>query len=130
MHKCTSLKCHSEHHEMVWALEGTFKGYLVQLPYNDKGHLQPDQDPQSSVQPDLNVSRDRHPPPLQATCASVSSPTLQKNVFLVSNLNQTFLSLKPLYLVQPQQALLKSLSPSSVLVLTHSLQTMAQLQIP
>ena len=39
---------------MEWfRLEGTFKDQLVQPPFNEQGHLQPDQVAQSSVQPDF-----------------------------------------------------------------------------
>ena len=34
-------------------LERTFKGHLVQLPYNEQGHLQLEQAAQSPIQPDL-----------------------------------------------------------------------------
>ena len=36
-----------------FGLEGTFKGYLVQPPCHERGHLQLDQVAQSPVQPDL-----------------------------------------------------------------------------
>ncbi len=34
-------------------LEGTFKGHLVQLPCNEKGHVQLDQVAQGLIQPHL-----------------------------------------------------------------------------
>ena len=34
-------------------LDGTFKGHLVQPPFNEQGHLQLHQGAQSPVQPDL-----------------------------------------------------------------------------
>ena len=44
-----------ENHKItvLFELEGTFKGHLVQLPYSEQGRFQVDQAAQSLVQPDL-----------------------------------------------------------------------------
>jgi len=44
----------------VFGLEGTFKGHLVQPPYNEQGHLQPHQVAQSPVQPDLEYFQEEN----------------------------------------------------------------------
>lgn len=83
------------HHKMIWGLEGTFKGYVIQLLYSEKGHLQPDQDSQSSVQSDLNVSRDGVSRISLSNLSQCFSTHIAKKLLLVSNLNQTSLHLKP-----------------------------------
>ena len=57
-------------------LEGTFKGHLVQLPWNKKGHLQLDQVAQSPVQPELEC--------LQVQDFHHSSQTVHVQVLCVS----------------------------------------------
>ena len=48
-------------HRMIesFELEGTVKGYLVQLPSNEQGHLQLNQVAQSPIQPDLECLQGR-----------------------------------------------------------------------
>ena len=86
-------------HITEWfGLEGTFKGHLVQPPFNEQGHLQLEQ--VSPTWPWMFPGMG-HLPPLWATCASVSPPPifLVKNFFLIFSLNLLSSSLKPLPLV-------------------------------
>ena len=71
-------------------LEGTFKGHLVQLPYNEQGHLQLDQDAQSLVHPDLeclqgwgihHLSEQPVPVPHHAYCKKYLPYTQPKSPF-------------------------------------------------
>ena len=61
-------------------LEHTFKGHLVQLSCNEWGHLQLRRLFRACSSLTFNVSRDRHPPPLWATCFS-AAPHLGKKTF-------------------------------------------------
>ena len=91
---------HRTHHRFIewFKSEGTFKGYLVQLPWIKQGYLQLDQAAQSPIQPDLeclqgwgihHLSGQTVPVPHHSYC----------NVFfsLISNLNLLSFSLKPFF---------------------------------
>ena len=56
---CIFVQVGSESESKPFKLEGTFKGNLVQIPYNEQGHLQLDQVAQTLVSMTLKVSRDR-----------------------------------------------------------------------
>lgn len=57
----------------LFQMDGTLKGCLVQLPGSEQGHLQLYQVLRALSSLTLKMSAGRrHPPPLQATCASAS----------------------------------------------------------
>ena len=86
---------------------GTFKGLLVQLPYNEQGHLQLHQTAQSTAQPGLeHLQGMGHPPPLRATYSSASPPIWQKKFLPYVQSKSPSFSLDPFPLILSQQTLL------------------------
>ncbi|KAK4816838.1 hypothetical protein QYF61_023902 [Mycteria americana] len=83
-----------------------------QAPCNEQGHLQLDQAAQSPIQPDLECLQGWGIYHLSGQPVPVFHHHHCKNVFLISSLNLTSFSLKPLPFVLLLQALPKSLSPS------------------
>ena len=78
-------------------MEGTFKGYLVQLPCNEQERLQIDLVLRVPSSLTLGASRDEAPTtsPLWAAFIPSSTALIAENFFLQSNLNLISFSLKP-----------------------------------
>lgn len=60
----------------LFDLEGTLKGHLLQLPFNEQGCLQLEQGAQRLYRLTLNVSSMEHLPPFWATYSNASPPLL------------------------------------------------------
>jgi len=103
---------------MVWVGKD-LKGHLIPTPLHGQGHLLLDQVAQSPIQPGLE-----HFQGGGAFTASLGNlfkyltSLMVKNFILISNLDITCFSLKPLPLVLSLHALVKS--PSPAFLLPHS----------
>jgi len=90
-------------------LEGTFKDHLVQSPFHGQGHLPLDQVAQSPIQPALEHVREGAATASPGNLFQCFTTLTVQNFFLMSNLNLSSCSLKPLPLMLSLQALVKSL---------------------
>ena len=84
---------------------------MVQLPFDEQGHLELDQFAKSPIQPDAEHLQ-WGIPHLSGQPVPVPHHRYCKKFFLISNPNLPSTSLKPFILVQSQQILLKRLFPS------------------
>jgi len=82
-------------------LEGALKGHLVQLSYNECGHLQLYQVAQSPIQPDLECLQGQAIHLLLGNTFQYVSRLTIENFLLIPNLNLSLFSLKPVLLVVP-----------------------------